>query len=172
MSKIKKFFTIIVSAITVPFLQMGIVFAEQPMPSATVSLPEYYATVIPITHYIAIYSIIIAIALLIFVLPLLTILIMNISKRIKQQGEDQNVENQQQDVEELKRIKKWMKIAVIFILCSVVFSLICFLPEPFKAHIVIVNTFRNDYFSFFAYSVIVGIVIDIFILAIRSNRKK
>lgn len=171
MSKIKKFFTIIVSAITVPFLQMGIVFAEPPMPSTTVSLPEYYATVIPITHYIAIYSIIIAIALLIFVLPLLTILIMNISKGIKQQGNNRNVENQanKQDVEKLK---KWLKTAIIFILCSVVFSLICFLPEPFKAHIVIVNTFRNDYFSFFVYSVIVGIVIDIFILAIRSNRKK
>lgn len=171
MKKIKKFFTIIVSAITVPFLQMGIVFAEPPMPSATVSLPEYYAIVLPITHYIAIYSIIIAIALLIFVLPLLTILIMNISKGIEQQGNNQNVENQQ-DVEELKSIKKWMKIAVIFILCSVVFSLICFLPEPFNVHILMANMFRNDYFSFFGRSIIVGIIIDIFIIAVRLNRKK
>lgn len=119
MSKIKKFFTTIISAIIVFFVKMGAANAEAPMPSSRGPVPLYGAPSIPIGIRILQW---INWGLLLFILPILVILGITTLARIRSRKKEQNANadiNSNQtgttEIMELKRIFKMLTIWTIIV---------------------------------------------------------
>ena len=115
MSKIKKFFTTIISAIVCFFVKMGVTNAEAPIPSSSGSVPLYGVPSIPIGIRILQW---INWGLLLFILPILVILGITTLVRIRSRKKEQaaNIEYETVENQEIEMLNKRLKIIKILIL--------------------------------------------------------
>ena len=118
MSNTKKFFIIIASAIAIPFLKMGKVFAEVPLPSANGQIPQAMYGV-PSSNSVR-YANILSFVLLIIVLPIFIILgiiaLVNLNDAKKKQRVNPSMDNEKNIMKETKKLKRMILLIIITII--------------------------------------------------------
>ena len=124
MSKIKKFFIAIISAIVCFFVKIGVANAEVPMPSSRAPVPLYGVQAPPMGFRIAMY---VHFGLLVIALPLLIIFgiitFVKIRNKEKEQNANADINSNQTGTTEIMELKRSFKMLTIWTIIVAVVAL-------------------------------------------------
>ncbi len=141
MSKVRKFFTAITSAIVCFFVKIGVTNAEVPMPSSRGPVPLYGVQAPPMGFRIAMY---VHFGLLVIALPLLIIFgiitFVKIRNKEKEQNANADINSNQTGTTEIMELKRSFKMLTIWTIIVAVVAFGIFIVLK-----ILSNNFGIDY---------------------------